>query len=110
LGSDDRTKGGVEVGILVRADQSKLILGKSGSLAGVEEEAHTITDAKPLELPDLGVLGVPVTLGGERRNSIAAAHGYAECYTVPDTYLEASGVLRVQLRRALLFTAARSSL
>jgi hypothetical protein len=97
--------------VLIGADQAKLILGYSGSLAGINQETDTIAGSKTLEIPDLSVTGIRGALRGERSHSIAGAHGYAECYPIAaDTYLETSGGGAGQLPRVLLFTAARSSL
>jgi hypothetical protein len=110
LGADDSAKSRVEVVVLISAEKDKLILGCSGSFPGIHEETHTVAGSKPLEIPDLGVPGIPGTLRCERRNRIAGAHGYAEGYAVADTYLEDSGGVAGQLPRVLVLTAARSSL
>ena len=107
---DDSAKSRVEVLVLIGAEQNKRVLGGSGSLTWIQEETHTIASPKTLEIPDLGVPGIPGILGCERRNSIAGAHGYAECYAVADTYLETSGGVAGQLPRALRLTAVRRSL
>jgi hypothetical protein len=43
LGGDDGAEGGMELWVLIGADQREIILGRSGSLTGVQEEADTIT-------------------------------------------------------------------
>jgi hypothetical protein len=100
----------MEMLVLIGAERKKLILGGSGSLARVHEEAHTIAGSKTLEIPDLDVLEVPGSLRRERRSSTADGDGYAERYWIEDTNLETSGGGAGQLSRALLLTAARSSL
>jgi hypothetical protein len=96
--------------VLIGAEQKKLVLGYLRSLAWVQEEAHTIPGLQTLEIPDLSVFGIPGRLRRERRYGTAAGGGYAECYRVEDTNLEASGDGVGQLPRVLLLTAARNSL
>lgn len=98
------------MGVLIGAEKKKVVLGYFRSLAWIQEEAHTVPGSKTLEIPDLGVFGILGRLGREGDYGTAAGDGYAERYPVADTSLETSGDGAGQLPRALLFTAARSSL
>ena len=84
--------------VLIGAEKEKLFLGYSRSLAWVQEEANTVPGSKALEIPNLGVFGIPGRLRRERRYGTAAGDGYAECYRVEDTSLETSGGVRVSSR------------
>ena len=110
MAGDEAAESGVKTPILIGAEKKKLILRGSGCLAWLQEETHAIPGSKTLEIPDLGLLGIPGTLRRERGNSIAGADGYAQRYKLEDTYLETSRGVAGQLPRALLLTAVRSSL
>jgi hypothetical protein len=97
----------MKMGVLIGAEKKKVVLGYFRSLAWIQEEAHTVPGSKTLEIPDLGVFGI---LGREGDYGTATGDGYAERYPVADTSLGTSGGGAGQLPRALLFTAARSSL
>ena len=66
MSSNCLAKRGMKMWVPICAEKNKRVLGCSGSLAWIEEEAYTVPGAETLEIPNLGVFGIPGRLRRKR--------------------------------------------